>query len=284
MFRIRRIIDDIRPRDKEAMHQVQGILRDRFSLISREEIDSLPELMKDPLKNKLRYSLAVADDLAGRIKGFALGAYAPDLKFYYLDYLAADISMTGRGVGGALYQRVRQEALGLKAIGIFMECLPDDPALCGDKEMLKQNIARLRFYETFGARVIINTAYETPINPDYDCPPYLIFDGLGKNEPLTRQKAGKIVKAILKRKYGDVAPDDYIDMVVASFRDDPVQLRPVKKKPRGGHVHQFQASSHRIALVVNDRHEIHHIHERGYVGIPGQDKVHPPGNRQNAGL
>ena len=268
MFRIRRIMDDVRLRDRETIKQVQGILRNHFSTISNEEIESLPNLLKNPLKNKLRYLLTVAENHNGRVEGFALGAFAPDLKFYYLDYIAAGKHMTGRGIGGALYQRVRQEAGAMNAVGIFMECLPDDPALCRDPETLKQNIARLRFYETFGARPIINTAYETPIKPEYDCPPYLVFDGLDRPAPLDRKRARRIVRAILRRKYGDVVPEEYVEMVASSFNDDPVRLRPPRKKGRTNHAFKFSARGSRIALVINDRHAIHHVHERGYVESP----------------
>ena len=268
MFHIRRISDGVRPRDREAIGQVQEILRNHFSMIPDKEIESLPELLKNPLKMKLRYLLSVCENFEGRVSGFALGAYAPDLNFYYLDYIAAGKKITGRGIGGALYQRVRQEAKALKAIGVFMECLPDDPALCSNQEMLKQNIARLRFYESFGATPIINTAYETPINPENDCPPYLVFDGLDRSGPLSRRNARKTVRAILTRKYGEVVGDEYIDMVVSSFKDDPVRLRPLRKKSAPKAFSPAGPTFRRIALVVNERHAIHHVHERGYVESP----------------
>lgn len=40
----------------------------------------------------------------------------------------------------------------VKAVGLFYECLPDDPRLCRDPAVLKQNRARLHFYERYGAR------------------------------------------------------------------------------------------------------------------------------------
>ena len=268
MFHIRRISDGVRARDREAIGQVQEILKTHFSMVSDEEIEALPALLKNPLKKKLRYLLSVCENFNGRVLGFALGAYAPDLNFYYLDYIAAGKKMTGRGIGGALYQQVRQEARALKAVGVFMECLPDDPALCRDPEMLKQNIARLRFYESFGATPIVNTAYETPIKPEHDCPPYLVFDGLDGPASLDRKNARKIVRAILTRKYGDVVEEDYIEMVVSSFKDDPVCLRPRRKKSAKKAVSPDKTTDRRIALVVNDRHAIHHVHERGYVESP----------------
>src|SRR5690606_37786260 len=111
-------------------------------------------------------------------------------------------------------------------IGIFLEALPDDPALSPDPAVRKQNAARLKFYESFGARPITGTAYETPFKDTDTDPPYLVFDNLGRDDPpLGKSRARKIVRAILERKYGPVAPPGYIDKVVQSFRDDPVRLR-----------------------------------------------------------
>ena len=54
--------------------------------------------------------------------------------------------MTGGGIGGALYERVREEAMDLETIGLFYECLPDTVQLSRNPKIRKQNIARLRFY------------------------------------------------------------------------------------------------------------------------------------------
>jgi acetoin utilization deacetylase AcuC-like enzyme len=74
----------------------------------------------------------------------------------------------------------------------------------------------------------------------------------------------------LERKYGHLCPPEYIDMVVASFRDDPVQLRQPRYVRRRARVQQRPPRVHEkhIALVVNDQHAIHHVHERGYVESP----------------
>jgi acetoin utilization deacetylase AcuC-like enzyme len=59
-------------------------------------------------------------------------------------------------------------------------------------------------------------------------------------------------------------------MVVASFQDDPVRLR----SPRYGADQQSVPFSgpgiKEIALTVNDRHDIHHVHQRGYVESPAR--------------
>jgi acetoin utilization deacetylase AcuC-like enzyme/GNAT superfamily N-acetyltransferase len=270
VFRIRRIHDDNIPIDKEAIAHVQNILRTQFSEISEKEISKLPEQLRNPLKYRFRSTILVADDLRGRVKGFAFFFYMSDLNFCYLDFVSTAQKSMGRGIGGALYERVREEALSLNTIGLFLECLPDDPALCKNPDVLKQNIARLRFYERYGARPITNTAYETPVKPEDDCPPYLVYDDLGTGRKLSSETARKVVRAILERKYGSYCPRDYTTMVVESFKDDPVLLREPRyvKKEAPIPAKLSHSTEKSIALVVNDRHQIHHVRERGYVESP----------------
>ncbi len=269
MFRIRRIYDNVIPINKLAIAQVQAIMRTQFAFLYEDEIVKLPEKLRNPLKHKFRSILFVADDQAGQVKGFALVLHEPDLNFYFLDLISSAKQLSGRGIGGILYERVRQEVHALKSNGLFFECLPDDPNLSRDPLILKENISRLRFYERYGVRPIINTAYETPLYPEDDNPPYLVFDDLGQNKKLSRDYARKVVRAILEKKYGDLCPPNYITMVVESFRDDPVQIRApkyVKTEPivtRAKIPHDQM-----IVLVINDKHDIHHVRERGYVESP----------------
>ncbi len=269
MFRIRRVHDDITPANKEAIAQVQEILRTQFPFVSKRDIKKLPEQLRNPLKYRFRSILFVAEGTKGRIIGFALLYHGPILKFCYLDYISAAERRTGGGIGGALYERVREEALDLNSVGLFFECLPDDPSLSHNPEIRKQNAARLRFYERYGARPIINTKYETPLKPGDDNPPYLVYDDLGQGDGLSRDSAREIVRAILERKYKGVCPPDYVEMVVESFQDDPVKLREpkyVKKTPIPPK--RSIAVDKQIVLVINDRHLIHHVEELGYVESP----------------
>ena len=270
MFRIRRIHDNSLPINREAIRQAQQILRSQFSALSESEVELLPLHLSDPLRYRFRSILFVADDERGRVKGFALLRHAPDLGFCYLDFISAARALTGRGVGGALYERVREAARQFGAAGLFCECLPDDPALCRDPDLRRQNASRLRFYERFGARPVAGTAYETPLAPGDDCPPYLVYDDLGRGKPLGRDTVRAIVRAILNRKYGRLCPKGYIDMVVDSFSEDPVRLREPRYARKGAAAspERPRARELGIALVVNDRHDIHHVSDRGYVEAP----------------
>ncbi|MBN2569576.1 MAG: acetylpolyamine amidohydrolase [Deltaproteobacteria bacterium] len=270
MFLIRRIYDDFLSRDREAIAQVQNILRSQFKGLKERDIVNLPKVLGNPLKYRFRSIIFVAENNKGTVRGFALVQHAPDLDFCYLDYISVDPNRAGRGIGGALYERVRGESKRLAETGLFFECLPDDPLLCRDREELKQSRKRLKFYEQYNARPIINTAYETPLKPGDDCPPYLVLDSLGRDNMLSRSRLQAIIEAILTRKYGRLCPPGYIDMIVSSVTDDPVKLRPNRYRlndvqQRDYHVHSVD---NMIALVVNDKHEIHHVHERGYVEAP----------------
>lgn len=271
MFRIRRIYDDLRSMDRETLEQVRAILEGQFPDAPPADAQRISQRLRDALTHRLQYMLLVAEEHRRKVLGFALTAYAPDVKFCYLDYLATSRRLTGGGVGGALYQQVRREAARLEAVGLFMECLPDDPALCPHGEILKQNRSRLKFYERFGARPIAGTAYETPVSPEDDCAPYLVYDPLDRPPNLPRQTARRVVRALLERKYGQLCPPSYVKMVVDSFQDDPVRLRPPRylpaqlpvPKPRGRGLAV-------IPLVINQDHAIHHVRERGYVEAPAR--------------
>jgi acetoin utilization deacetylase AcuC-like enzyme len=266
MFRIRRVYDDDAPDDRAAIVQAQQILRAQFAGVREATVEKLPALLRDPPAD-FRPILFVAERSRG-IRGFALLMHAPDLHFCYLDFISAARELTGGGIGGALYLRARDQAIALRSIGIFLEALPDDPALCPDPETLRQNAARLRFYERYGVRPIAGTAYETPVNPGDACPPYLLYDDLGLDRPLRRSVARNVVRAILERKYAELCPPSYVAMVVGSIRDDPVGLRAPRYIREPAAQRGPAQQGRRIALVITDRHAIHHVRERGYVEAP----------------
>ena len=268
MLHIRRIYDDVIPVNKGTLDQVKQILRSRFTAVREEDIELLGEKLRNPFKQRFRMILFVAESIKGRVRGFATILHEPEIRFVYLDWIATASSRSG-GVGGALYERVRREAKALEAKGLFFECLPDDAENCPGESVLKENRARLRFYERYGARPIVGTAYESSVSPDDTCMPHLVYDGLDNPAPLRNRFARKVVRAILERKYADYCPADYVEKVVAGFYEDPVRLRPFRYvKPEAVKTTAEGRQAEQITLVVNDRHDIHHVHERGYVESP----------------
>ena len=267
MFRIRRIHDDTLAFDRAEIEQVQAILRERFEGIDPGDVDQLPQRLVDPLKYGFRALLFVADDPQGRVRGFALVFHEEALKFLMLDYLATRSGNPGTGVGAALYERVREEAVARGAVGLFCEVSSDDPMACSDPAAVKQNAARLRFYERFGARPVIGTKFELPIHLEQKDMPHLVYDDLDTGRPLRRETARKIVRVMLSRRYRDVVSKEYVDEVVESFVDDPVRIRPPKyvKTPAPRPVVKTAPP---VTLVINAEHEIHHVRDRGYVEAP----------------
>ena len=269
MLRIRRIYDDALPVNKEILRKVREILKSRFKDVPENEIANLGENLRNPFKKRFCTSLFVAETLKGKVQGFATLLHEPEIGFVFLDWIAMASGKGGGGVGGALYERVRQEAAALHANGLFFECLPDEPHDCPQDDLLKQNRSRLRFYERYGARPIIRTGYETAVNKDDTCMPYLVYDGLGRQQPLGRAFARKVVRAILERKYADLCPQAYVNRVVASFKDDPIRIRDFRYvKPEAIKTTVESHSLEQVALVINEQHVIHHVHERGYVESP----------------
>ncbi len=269
MLRIHRIYDDVVPANRERLKQVADILRRRIPDVPEKEVEQLGEKLRNPLKHRFKSILFVSESMRRRVTGFALMLHEPDIGFAWLDWLATASARPRGGLGAALYDRVRREAAAFKARGLFFECLPDDPAACPDTDKLKQNRSRLKFYEQYGARPVINTGFEMPVNPGETCMPHLVYDGLAHGTPLRRAFARKVVRAILERKYPEYCPREYVDRVVASFSDDPIRLREfVYVKPEVVISAPSKNAAEPIALIVNARHEIHHVHERGYVESP----------------
>jgi acetoin utilization deacetylase AcuC-like enzyme/GNAT superfamily N-acetyltransferase len=271
MFRIRQLDDDTSAVNRRELALIQQILRERLPGIPRDEIEALPDKIRDPLSHRFRAMLFVADDLHGKYKGFALLSHAPDEGFCVLDYLATASGLSGGGVGGALYERVREAARTLAPLGLFFECLPDEPDACSKPEYALDNAKRLSFYESFGARPIVGTDYELPLSPGQLDMPHLVWDDLGRGTPLRREDAVRVVRAFLERKYADLCSPEYVDRVVGSFRDDPVaqrapryQQRYRKKRSR------IPTGEQKVVLVVNSEHDIHHVRERGYVEAPAR--------------
>jgi acetoin utilization deacetylase AcuC-like enzyme len=270
MLRIRKVSNPYLESNSAVMRHVKNILTGQFPHLRESKIEVLDEQLINPIKFRYQSSLFVAENIHETILGFAVMKYMPDLEFCFLDFIATTPGKTSSGLGGALYQRIREETEALGAIGLFFECLPDDPALCRNKDYIEQNKKRLSFYEKFGARPIVNTLYETVVKPEDDCPPYLLFDGLGLRTTLPRAKTRKIIRAILERIYGDYCPEKYIRKVVQSIKDEPVTLRPFRylKKERPDEFRTYLSEKNKIFWIINDKHSIHHIHQRGYVEAP----------------
>lgn len=273
MFKIRRIYDALYPRNIRAVEQIEKIFLNQFPGTSSAKFEKILDSLRDPVKNKQKTVIFVIEDFHETVQGFAVLSTLLDLGFGYLDYIASKAGERG-GLGASLYKRVREEAVQIGLKGILFECLPDEPGICRDEDLIEQNRRRLKFYENFGVFPITGTKYETPVGQEDTCPPFMMYDDLGSDIPLRREPARKAMKAVLQFKYKDVCDDNYIKMVTDSFRDDPVRVREpryVSRKLIGAN--RSIRPDHQIVLVVNRKHDIHHVRERGYVESPVRVKT-----------
>jgi len=266
MFRIRPIHDDTHPRNRAALHEVESILTVQIPGLSGKQIAGVRDGLLNPFTTRFKTILYVAENGRGNVQGFAVLMHDPVANFCFLDYIASAQRLTNRGIGGALYQRVREEAAALDALGLFFECAPDDDGTTSTPELLQQNRARLRFYEQYGARVIVGTDYERPMQPGERDVPHLVYDDLDGLRPLRRHTARRVVRAILERKYAQLFPRDYVEAVVGSITADPVALRAPRYRSQTRVAKQ--ATGPGAALVVNEKHRIHRVRDRGYVEAP----------------
>lgn len=254
-----------------AIEEVRTIFWDQFPDASSHDLEPLGERLRNPFKKGFRTILYVAESARNHVLGFALLLHEPEIDFCYLDFLASKKESSGRGVGSALYEFIREEAVGFQSKGLFFECLPDDPKLCEDKKLLKENAARLKFYEHYGARPIIGTKYETPVSPGDSTKnlPHLVYDSLEVDSPLDGSFARKVVRAILERKYKHLCGIDYIKEVCSSFPSRPLKLREYRYVSPLVKSAVLNPQAHTsFPVVVSDQHELHHVRERGYVESP----------------
>jgi acetoin utilization deacetylase AcuC-like enzyme len=265
MFRIRRIADGFTPANARALCAVEEILAAQFSEARKEDISGLAEKLAHPGKRGMAPIVLVAENAAGHVRGALLSWRFVTPSFLFLDYLATPPGRGGGGVGGALYQRLREIAAGL-GIALFFEVLPADGAQCRlSPEILEQNRKRLAFYARFGAYPIAGTAYETPLSDEDTCPPHLMFDGCGVIPELSRRDAREVIRALLERKYGAMCPPEYNAKVLASIAEDPVRLA---RPPKGGARVQGCDGRRALPIILNEGHAIFHVRERGYVEAP----------------
>lgn len=213
--------------NKKAIIRVQEIMRDQFPGLDEEYILNLPINVFGSKKPGFQSRFYVSENEKNEINGFMIYSYFPRNNFYFLDNMAAASGFTGQRIGGDLYEFLRLEAKKKDALGIFFECLSDDPETAKNEDIHKQNINRLRFYERYGARPIANNLFHLKVSETSNST-LLVFDPLDIPITLTRDLVRKIVRKIILKKYSDFCPPDYIKKVVMSFKDNPVKMREAK--------------------------------------------------------
>ncbi|MDT8445810.1 MAG: histone deacetylase family protein [bacterium] len=269
MLQIERLADRHNNHNRELVEAVLRLYQEAFPYYPKYA-SRIAQLIETPIEADFESVLLVAKGSKNRLLGFVLFFYFRDLNFAYLDYLATSKSRIGRGIGAALYESAQQWLKGIGCQGLLMDVPTDDPKRLLDPKELKTNQKRLAFYEQYGARPLTNTGYETIVtraNKGFFT--LLVYDALSKKAK-GPQKA-EVAQAITRihRIKGDMGPDDPALLeILASLKDDPLALRPLKyavapKAPK--------VNARPIELInIGDGHQIHHLKEKGYVEKPAR--------------
>ncbi|MCF7957865.1 MAG: histone deacetylase family protein [Phycisphaerae bacterium] len=272
MIRITRVHRTVLPIEKERIAQVQEIFRQNFEELA-EYAEKIPDLLENPIKYGYTTVLLVSETSLGRVTGFSLFIIFANVRSAVLDFIAVRRDIRGGGTGSVLYEATRDYLKEMNCLGLYLEALPDDATVVKDAAILKENQQRLRFYESYGVRPIINTAYETPI--DDSAAPHLLYDALDRNSPLRRSQCRAVIRTILIKKYSHLVSAEYIEQVAGSVTDDPVKIREPKyiKKELPPSQNYRDRLEKTFLMVCGSAHEVHHVHERGYVERPARVKA-----------
>ncbi len=270
MLRIRHIHDAALPLSRDRINQAGDILRENFPELS-DRADKIADLLTDPFDAMYRTILLVAESKLGKVVGFSLILHLKEINSSFLDYIAVKKDIRGGGVGSALYEATREYCQAIESRGIYMEVDPDDPVIPVSEAELSQRCKRMRFYESYGVYPLIYNDYHLPVGEPATCA-YLLFDPLGRKEPLGRAEVRSAVRWILQRRFRHVVDQPYIERVVESFIDDPVKLREPRYKTNiESKTKVYKGKLQKAFVAVSDqKHQVHHVRARGYYERPAR--------------
>ena len=272
MFRISHVLGTHREHDRRCIAEVQALLVAAFPDIA-EQPDYVERKLSAQTTRTYPTILLAAHGPGDRVMGFALADHFEWVGYAYLDFIVTQAEQRGRGLGGALYEALRQDLMARGARGLFLEVPTDDPKQVANPVHLKSNKNRLKFYERYDARPIVNTLYDQPIRPGNPPEPRLLYDPLDQDDPLTPDDAKAVIAAILTERYNYGAADPYVVEVTASVKDSPVRIRkPLYASPEEKR-YKVPTRLHPLKVFCSARHSLHHIRERGYVERPARVDV-----------
>src|SRR4051794_34570419 len=183
MFRISHVLGVHREHDRRCVAETQALLDAAFPDVGLGP-DYIARKLAEQTTRGYPTILLAAHGPGDRIMGFALAHYFDAIGFAYLDFIVAQAERRGRGLGGALYEALREDLIDRGANGLFFEVPTDDPAQVKNPAHLKANKTRLKFYESCGALPIVGTLYAQPIRPESPSEPRLLYDPLQNTKPL----------------------------------------------------------------------------------------------------
>jgi acetoin utilization deacetylase AcuC-like enzyme/ribosomal protein S18 acetylase RimI-like enzyme len=272
MFRISHVLGAHREHDRRYIAEVHALLTTSFPDLAKEP-DYIARKLVDQTARGVPAILLIAHDAGEHVAGFALADYFESIGFAYLDYIVTRAEARGRGLGGALYEALREDMIARGARGLFLEVPTDDPAQVTDPTVLKQNKTRLKFYERYGAFPVVGTLYDQAIRPGNPLEPRLLYDPLNSKKPITATELRGVIRSILTHRYHYDPNDPYLKKVLGSVTESPVRTRRPRYVKSGDGQPKVPRHLHPLKVFFSARHALHHVRERGYVERPARVDV-----------
>jgi len=272
MFRISHVLGVHGEHDRRCVAEMQSMLAAAFPDIA-EDGDYIARKLNSPETRGYPVILLAAHGSNDRIIGFALADYFESIGYAYLDFIVTEAERRGRGLGGALYEALREDLVARGAKGLFFEVPTDDPAQVSNPAHLKANKARLKFYERYGALPIVGTLYDQPIRPGNPPEPRLLFDPLNHARALEADTLRRVIEMILTERYNFAPDDPYVHQVLGSVKDSPVRIRKPRYVSPSEKRDKIPRRLHPLKVFCSSYHSLHHVRERGYVERPARVDV-----------
>ncbi len=272
MFRISHVIGIHRGYDRRCLAEIQDLFAQAFPELA-EDADYIPRKLVDQSARGYPCILLVAHGEGDRVIGFALADFFEGIGYAYLDFIITRAEQRGRGLGGALYEALRDDVIDRGAMGLFLEVPTDDPKQVKNSVHLKSNKDRLKFYERYGARPVMGTLYDEAIRPGQPIEPRLLYDPLNNTNPLEADELKKVIRSILTLRYEYDPDDPYVKTVVASVKESPVRIREPLYAGPGETRFKLPRRLHPLKVFCSAGHALHHVRERGYVERPARVDV-----------
>lgn len=112
--------------DIATMAQVEKIARKQFPLATTPELKRLTERLEQPLTGAFSPLLFVMEDFEGKVSAFASVLVFSSLKLAHLEFISTAPNRPSSGLGGVLYDRLREHCKSLGCHALLFECLADD--------------------------------------------------------------------------------------------------------------------------------------------------------------
>lgn len=231
-------------------------------------MDAIEDKMLHPLKVDYALAIMVAETPSGDVRGFGVYDHFPELGLSYLEYLVAGPTMRSQGIGGGIYEAMRERLTYDGSEGLLFEVNADDEDL--PEDVRRANGATLKFYERYDARPLEGIRFDYPPFREEKPRLLVVYDDLGARKPLSGERLRKLFRRLYASKYHARPDDPVAQRIVASVPTGPLKRRPLRyikrtavdPKPHlGAHIPAVEA-------FVSTAHRKHVVPERDYLERP----------------